>query len=482
MDEVIINGVKYVPEGANSAIGVAITTHNRNELVAKTYAEIKKHTPNAYIVIIDDASSKPVRIEDANIFRLSQNAGIALSKNKCLELLMNAGCQHLFLFDDDCYPKVDEWYRPYIDSPEPHLSHSWDLIELYRDENIVATHAVGGSMIYYDRKAIEAVGGMRTDFGKWGCEHVNLSDRIFNAGLTSWRYQDIPEAYDGEIFYEYDRYNKSTHKTTATQEQIKYNKEVARKLWCSLIKTDQEYIPYANNNVILTSYITGELDPQRGIRWRDDLDDLSKLTKSIKYGRLVVFHDCFAKPELKTSNGNDVEFIKVAPNKMNVFFRRHLLAWQYLRSHPEIGKAWEVDATDVEQLRNPFASIKKGRLYLGWEPTTVGSSWMIKSHPDSDVQAFIQNNSNRQLLNAGLIGGDRQIMLEFLGAMQRYYCDDAIDMVQNWENKRFGVGDMGALNMIAYGQFASRLESDTQVATIFKHDEDDNGISMWRHK
>lgn len=54
-------------------------------------------------------------------YRFEENVGIARHKNKCLELLADAGCEHLFLFDDDAYPLVEDWWRPYVDSPEPHL-------------------------------------------------------------------------------------------------------------------------------------------------------------------------------------------------------------------------------------------------------------------------------------------------------------------------------------------------------------------------
>jgi hypothetical protein len=30
---------------------------------------------------------------------------------------MDAGCEHLFLFDDDAWPIADNWHLPYIESP-----------------------------------------------------------------------------------------------------------------------------------------------------------------------------------------------------------------------------------------------------------------------------------------------------------------------------------------------------------------------------
>src|SRR5690606_10124331 len=96
--DVVIDGVRYTP---GSRIGVGITTHNRPEIFAKTLAEMRKHLPpGAKLVVVDDASKEPVAEAD---YRFEENAGIARAKNKCLELL--DGCEHIFLFDDDCYPR-----------------------------------------------------------------------------------------------------------------------------------------------------------------------------------------------------------------------------------------------------------------------------------------------------------------------------------------------------------------------------------------
>ena len=102
-------------------IGIAITTRNRRDIFQKTYAEIKRFAPsNSVLVVVDDASSVPC---PEATFRFEQNVGIARAKNKCFELLYKAGCEHFFLFDDDCYPKCEDWYRPYVESREPHLNY-----------------------------------------------------------------------------------------------------------------------------------------------------------------------------------------------------------------------------------------------------------------------------------------------------------------------------------------------------------------------
>src|SRR5690606_11244947 len=97
--DVVIDGVRYVPEsgGPPSRIGIGITTRNRPEALKTTLENVRKHfPPGARLVVVDDASEKPVPEAD---FRFPRNVGIARAKNKCLKMLQD--CEHLFLLDDD---------------------------------------------------------------------------------------------------------------------------------------------------------------------------------------------------------------------------------------------------------------------------------------------------------------------------------------------------------------------------------------------
>ena len=86
-------------------IGIGLTTHNRPEVLEKSLAEHRKFLPEvAVLVVVDDASHPPAKAPGATLFRFPHNAGIAAAKNKCIELLMDAGCTHFFLFDDDSWP------------------------------------------------------------------------------------------------------------------------------------------------------------------------------------------------------------------------------------------------------------------------------------------------------------------------------------------------------------------------------------------
>ena len=184
-----------------AGIGIGICTHNRPELFRKGLAAHKRLAPpDSVLVIVDDASAAPVPEAD---FRFEEQAGIARAKNKALELLAEHGVQHFFLFDDDTWPRAKSWWRPYVESAEPHLTYTWGLPR-FTDGTLNAFVSPKGCMLYADRSVLERVGGMDPRFGIWGHEHVSWSDRIHNAGLTSHRYQDI--ARSGGLFHASDQH------------------------------------------------------------------------------------------------------------------------------------------------------------------------------------------------------------------------------------------------------------------------------------
>src|SRR5690606_41442240 len=161
-----IDGVPSTPADQPTArIAVAVTTHNRNTQVAKTVENIRQLSPaGTPVVVVDDASDKQV---DGADYRFPQNVGIARAKNKALELLEKTTADHWFLLDDDIWPTHDGWWKPYVDSPEPHLmwafqrpkGSSKDQLEiLYQDEHHVAYHATRGCMLYVTREVVQDVG------------------------------------------------------------------------------------------------------------------------------------------------------------------------------------------------------------------------------------------------------------------------------------------------------------------------------------
>lgn len=479
--EVTIDGVAYAPAdgGAGPRIGVGIKTRNRNEVVAKTLEHWRKHLPaGAVLVLVDDASRTPVAGAD---FRFEENAGIARASNKALELLYNADCEHIFLADDDAWPLTDGWWKPYVESPEPHLMAMWDMPDgstrrqletLYKDDQHVAYHQTRGYFLYVERRVLDRVGGMDPAFGKWGWEHASWSDRIHSAGLTTWRYADVTGSQD--LIYSMDQHNEIA--STATPEAMRYSQGPGAELRMASRHSDA-YIEFRElDDVILTSLLTALPDPQRNSRMKPEHSMYKALHDSLKHdGRFVVLHTDLPEAGALAK----AELVKV-PQRINPYFERWLGYYRWLREHPEVGRVWCVDATDVQMTRNPFPEMEPGVLYAGWEPTTLRDEWMLAQHPDATVQKFMRDNPNLPLVNAGVVGGDRETMMRLAHSITKMYFDDWNDFIMGWETKRLGVGDMPTFNyVVRNGDFD--LSSGPHVTNVFKS-ERASPVAWWKHK
>ncbi len=272
------DGVQYAPvcNPTTSRIGIAISTHNRAAVLSKALEHHLRHLPvGALVVVIDDGSQPPAVVPDSvKLIQHEKSLGIVASKNASLAALCAAGCEHIFLWDDDAWPISDGWWLPYIESPEPHLAYQFldlagarklnDIAVLYRDDQHIAYTGQRGVMLYYHRSAIERVGGFDPIYGRGMYEHSDLALRIHNAGLTSWAFADV--AGSEKLIHSLDEHELVERAVPRPdrEEQIKRNVKIHNE------RRDNGYTGYApyrpQRNVVITTLLTSEPDPQRGTR------------------------------------------------------------------------------------------------------------------------------------------------------------------------------------------------------------------------
>ena len=486
MHKVTVDGVDYFPQSEiPTNIGIAVSTYNRPGVLAKTLEKIIEFTPGAYIVVIDDASPEPATVpEGIHLIRNEKNSGIAVSKNKGIEALMDEGCTHLFLFDDDAFPLVEDWWVPYVESPEPHLMYMFedlaganklrDVKVLYDDGVHRSFTGPRGVMLYAHRSVIDAVGGMDLIYGRWGYEHGDWSNRIHHAGLTTWRFADIVGS--DKLIYSLDEHEKVQRSVTNTDRQglakknaIIHNERVSE--WYSA------YCSYRTpRNVVITCLLTSTKDPQRGTQMSGDLKMVSKWAKSIEGATPVVIVDHDVQPV------DGLEIVKVPQSEMNLYYRRWLLAYQYLRDHPEIDKVWITDGTDVDMLKSPWHGMIEGSIYVGSEPKTLDDEWMLDNHKAGSFQKFLASNYNRPMLNAGLLGGSREDIMGFSHKVYRQWFD--LEALRFWKKEKTEaeMGDMAAFNLVGYEYYSDKIVTGPLVHTVFRAEEKENKWSWWRHK
>ena len=183
-------------------IGVTITTHNRRDVFEECIGHWLNHRPDdCKIVVVDDGSDVPVpSIPGVTVIRHDYPKGVAMAKNAGIAALVDAGADHIWLSDDDLHPVTDDWWRPYVESPEPHLSFQWgnppgrrnrEYEIVYDDGQHFAIRFPRGVLMYMTREVVETVGGMDIAYGRFGGEHFEYSRRIHQAGLTRWPYADV---------------------------------------------------------------------------------------------------------------------------------------------------------------------------------------------------------------------------------------------------------------------------------------------------
>lgn len=483
---VTIDGVPYEPANSSSArIGIAITTHNRADVLSRAIAQHQKYLPTgALVVVIDDGSTPAVIVPDGvQLIRHEKSLGIVASKNRSIEALVDAGCEHLFLWDDDAWPITDNWHIPYIESPEPHLAYQFkdlagskklnDMSELYRDNTHVAYTGQRGVMLYYHRCAIEKVGGFDPIYGRGMYEHPDLALRIHNAGLTTWAFADVIGSE--KLIHSMDEYEEGTRSIPRPERDAL----VKRNVGIYNARRDGGYTGFAsygrNQNVVITTLLTSQSDPQRVVNMKADPQLLQVWADSISGALPMVLAD-----ELKESPCG-AGLCEVPALRMSPYFARWLHIYQYLRAHPEYHLVWCTDGTDVEMLNEPWQEMEPGKIYVGSEHKTYADQWMKVNHYGRLYSEFFEQHHAEPLLNAGLLGGSRVDVMEFAHRILRLYY--RIESQRFWkvETAQATLVDMGAFG-IAAKSFGERIVTGPMVHTAFKTNGMGKECAWYRHK
>lgn len=190
-------------------------------------------------------------LETVTVYDVDRH-GVARTKNRCLDLLMDSGREHLFLADDDMYPLRPESWQRYVEQDVPHLSLSWGGHRIVsHDGNYTRFLWPRGVMLYLHRSAVEEVGGMREEYGAGGHEHVDLSRRIHQAGLTPYPYMDLDQdvrewfhCEDQPRVGENARAFAARKRRMTTIKRTAADKRRIRELWARY-DGDTSYVPYS---------------------------------------------------------------------------------------------------------------------------------------------------------------------------------------------------------------------------------------------
>jgi GT2 family glycosyltransferase len=204
----------------NNKIGIGITTCNRTDFFEKCLNSIP--TDHLTIIVNDGQPFESLQANERPNCKFIQNPtnlGVGKSKNILFKELLEQGCEHIFLIEDDIVIKDSGVFDAYIKArnvtgiqhfmfgyhgPANRFQHTSKgrpdpryIIEYTNDVKIAINRASVGAFSYYTKEVLETVGFIDEEYLN-AFEHVDHDYRIAKAGFSTpyWNWADLANSYD----------------------------------------------------------------------------------------------------------------------------------------------------------------------------------------------------------------------------------------------------------------------------------------------
>jgi len=193
-------------------IGVGIITYKRPQYFRKLKETIPFDRIDHLVVVNDDPTAEPCNCSDKQYHEIinEQNFGVGISKNRALKHLIEQGCTHLFIIEDDVEiidPNVfDIYIKTAKRSGLHHLSFGHVGGSLKKQIKGTRTYIDGtgiqmyhnpqGSFCYYNANVIKKIGFLDENY-KNAFEHIDHEYQLIKAGLLPafWWFPDVKDSY-----------------------------------------------------------------------------------------------------------------------------------------------------------------------------------------------------------------------------------------------------------------------------------------------
>ena len=197
-------------------IGIGIVTCNRPDFYNKCLNSIPEEL---YTVTVNDGKEFQVPERQNHTFIQNKtNLGVGKCKNILFKKLLEKGCDHIFIVEDDMLIKKPEVFDAYIQARDitgiQHFMFAYHgpankngvsggpacprfIVEYPENTRIAIVQGCVGSFCYYTREVLEKIGLFDEDFLN-AFEHVEHSYRIALAGYTTpyWNWPDLANSMD----------------------------------------------------------------------------------------------------------------------------------------------------------------------------------------------------------------------------------------------------------------------------------------------
>jgi len=230
-------------------------------------------------------------------------------------------------------------------------------------------------------------------------------------------------------------------------------------------------------NYVFASFLNKKNCPQRNIQWPSDYKLVLPLIKTVlknSNAEIIIFHDNLQNvPNMPRCHFKQVDISQ----KFAVTVERWFHYLHEIKNNEKIENLFMVDSTDVLMLNNAFEAMKKNTLYCGSEYRwKVGDRWLkkrTKKFNIIDYNKIINENSNKTMLNAGIVGADRNTIITFLERLTSLHNIHSQDIILSL--------DMPIFNYTIFKFFKEFYETGSVVHTPYK-DNITQSQSWWKHK
>gem|GEM_PF-225414 len=256
------------------------------------------------------------------------------------------------------------------------------------------------------------------------------------------------------------------------------------------LKTPSFPVLPIGENLVLSCLVTGVHDVNRNTTLTNEDDSLFReWADSISRLGLqgILFHNNLTDEVRANYQNGHIQFIRIDHRTaFNPNVYRYFVYQQFLQRYAaEIKNLFITDMSDVVVVQNPFIQPlfldNPDSLFTGDEPKQLDNEWM-RDHSEhlratiSDYASYEETFKEATLLNCGIVGGSRKVMVNFIDRLVTIHdrC--------NRNNTTAYTGDMGAFNYLVRTQYNNRVLHGPPINTVFKEYQSDRTDCWLRHK
>jgi len=240
----------------------------------------------------------------------------------------------------------------------------------------------------------------------------------------------------------------------------------------------------------LTTFFTTKKDWQRGKYAKAQFDKIGKLYVSAlrRALRVMVLYDELPQDLIFQYSTDFFRFHRVNLSDFDMRYGvndlRYFFFQRLVKEHTEWSSVFIVDAFDVRVGMDPCESIKPETLYVGVELDK------LRNHPWMKARFFKMGgkykkwytsmvDAKMKILNCGITGGSRDIMLSLLQRMTEVITDPNLAPNRNSEDVNL---NMAALNYIVYTEFRDKYVGGVPVHSLYKRFQNKRTDVWFIHK